>query len=465
MKSVFVFHAPLFQSPERIVIFSLLENQPRRIYLLMKPTLRGMLVPGSCLIALGLGLLIGRKTAPDHGATITESPSNPSDSRSVPESRSTSNEGTFLQNARRESNSSAFSGSAEERKDEALMALSEILNTSNRIERSRLLLGFLDKLENDDMENVISGFREAGWVDYNRGEYSMLLSAWMDRDPYEAIAFLNANETDGWTRKTAISAWASENPSAAAQAIQELDDVGQVNDWVVGLIEGMARNDPDGALLTLQKLPPGDTRKQAIREMLPEVVIRGTEFASEWIEQIDEPKLQSETARNLAQSLARRDPESASDWINALSSTETRRNASEVVSEVYASQDLDGAKTWVESLPMDTLSEAAEGIARHLTRRDPIEAAQWLQNLGTNPDLDGARVEFLREAGKKDPQVALENIHNLSKPAQQERYYREILKSWSKDDKQAAITWARENSEILPEQVLKSIIPKEKRPM
>ncbi|YCM45638.1 hypothetical protein V2O64_06355 [Verrucomicrobiaceae bacterium 227] len=431
----------------------------------MKPTLRSLLAPGSCLIALSVGLLIGRKTAPDPPAISLHPPASPTGARSPQVAAQSRSQPAHGGNARSASTAGSFSGSTEERKDEMLVALSDILNTSNRIERSRLLLGFLDKLESEDMENVITGFREAGWVDYNRGEYSMLISAWMDRDPYTAISFLDQNETDGWTRKTAISAWASENPDAAAEAIQELDDEGRVNDWVVGLIEGMARNDPAGALLTLQKLPPGDTRKQAIREMLPEVVIRGTEFAGEWIEQIDEPKLQSDTARNLAHSLARRDPESASDWIKGLTATETRRNASEVVSEVYASQDLDGARTWAESLPMDTLSGAAEGVAKHLTRRDPIEAAQWLQDLGTNPELDGARVEFLREAGKKDPQVALENIHNLSQPAQQERYYRDILKGWSKNDKEAAISWAIANSESIPETVLKSVVPKDRRPM
>jgi hypothetical protein len=465
MKSVFVFLVAIFHTPERFVAVYKLEKDHQRILSLMKPTLRGTLVPGSCLIALGLGLIIGRRTAPDIPTTNTEVPPVTRRSLEARDTRSPDNAPPNSQNERRETTGGSFSGTADERKDEALTALSDILNTSNRIERSRLLLGFLDKLENEDMESVITGFREAGWVDYNRGEYSMLISAWMDRDPYTAIAFLDANETDGWTRKTAISAWASENPTAAAEAIQELEDDGRVNDWVVGLIEGMARNDPDGALLTLQKLPPGDTRKQAIREMLPEVVIRGPEFAGDWIEQIDEPKLQSDTARNLAHSLARRDPESASDWIKGLSATETRRNASEVVSEIYASQDLDGAKIWAESLPMDTLSEAAEGIAKHMTRRDPIEAAQWLQDLGSDPDLDGARIEFLREAGKKDPQVALENIHNLSQPALQERYYRDILKNWSKNDKQAAITWAIANSESLPENVLKSIVPKDKRPM
>lgn len=432
----------------------------------MKFNSRGLLIPGSCLAALGLGLVIGRNMAPAQSTSPSLSPANTSLSSSAARhsAKSQSLNAPVTSSDRQNTHPGYFSGSPEERKDQALIALSDILNTSNRVERTRQLIAFLDKLETDDIENVIGGFQEAGWVDYNRSEYSMLISTWMDRDPYSAVAYLQESEPDGWTRKTAISAWASENPEAAAQAVNELEDDGRVNDWVVGLIEGMALNDPDGALLTLQKLPPGDTRKQAIREMLPEVVIRGADFAGEWIEKIEEPKLQSDTARNLAHSLARRDPESASDWIKGISATETRKSASEVVAEHYAQQDLEAARAWTESLPADTMPEAAEGVAKHLTKEDPVEAAIWLQQLGDAPDLDGARIQFLREAGKTDPQVALENVHNLSQPSHQERYYRDILRGWSKNDKEAAIAWALDNSESISENVLKSVVPKERRP-
>jgi hypothetical protein len=342
--------------------------------------------------------------------------------------------------------------------------LSDILNTGNRVERTRQLLSFIDQIDNTGMAEIITGFKEAGWVDFNRSEYSMLISSWMDRDPFTAIAYLDENEADGWTRKIAISSWASEDPEAAANAIQGLEDGGKVNDWVVGLIEGMARNDPEGALATLEDLPGGDTKWQAIRGVLPEVVLRGAGFAGEWIEQIDEPKLQRETAKRLAQSLAVRDPEAASNWISNMTKSGTRRDASEVVSEIYAEQDLEAAQAWTESLPLDTMTEAAEGVAKHLTRKDPAEAAQWLLKLGDDPNLDGARFRFLREARGSDPQIALENVSTLSRPNDQEKYYRDILKHWQKNDREAATEWAIANVESLPEKVFKSVVPKDLRP-
>lgn len=431
----------------------------------MKISPRGSLTAISWLVALGIGLLIGRHGVP---ATSAKDETGASSNGSVSQQDSPISErgGSFEQtrrSVRKASPTAERSASEEEHRTRRMFELSDVLNTSNRVERTRQILTFIDQIEDDQMAGIIEGFRDAGWVDYNKSEYTMLISAWMDRDPFTAIAYLEENETDGWTRKTAISSWAADNPEAAANAIQGLEDDGKVNDWIVGLIEGMARNDPEGALRTLKDLPGGDTKLQAIREILPEVVIRGAEFAGDWIEQIEEPKLQRETAKRLAHSLARRDPESASTWINGISKAETRRDASEVVSEVYAQEDLNGAKLWAENLPQDTMTEAAEGVAKYLAREDPVEAALWLRKLGDNPDLDGARIRFLQEAGRQDPQTALENVSSLSRAKDQEKYYRDILGRWKKDDQVAAVDWAIANAESLPEKVLKSVLPKEKK--
>ena len=430
----------------------------------MKVSPRASHTPISWFIALGIGLMVGRHGLPaSPGGDGVETRSTSSEKPIG--FRSGESGGSPQQNKRsnRKTSLTTLTAPGEDEQNRRMIELSDILNTSNRIERTRQMLSFIDQVDDGQMAEIIDGFRDAGWIDYNRGEYTMLISAWMDRDPFTAIAHLDKNGSDGWTRKTAISAWAADNPEAAANAIQGLEDEGKVNDWVVGLIEGIARNDPEGALRTLKSLPGGDTKLQAIREILPEVVIRGADFAGDWIEQIDEPKLQRETAKRLAHSLARRDPESASDWISKISAVETRRDASEVVSEVYAQEDLDGAKLWAENLPQDTMTEAAEGVAKYLARKDPAEAALWLQKLGNDPDLDEARFRFLQEAGRSDPKTALENVSTLSQAKDQERYYRDILGRWRKQDQNAAVAWAVANSETLPPKVLKSVLPKEKK--
>lgn len=418
-------------------------------------SLPGLAVVGALVLGLGLGRylvpspeirleseMVGRRTdgGTAHGVTpgaFRQSPKNAPSAREV---------------TRRPE------GTAEEQR----AALATILNEGYPLQRTRDMLSFIDSLDNQGIAEVVKTFREAGWVDFNRGEYSLLISAWMTRDPYQALSDLDQNDPDGWTRKTAISAWASEDPEAAYTAVQGLEDEGLVNDWLVGLVEGTARNDPEGALAIMQEISSKETNLEALREIVPEVVIRGPQFAGEWMQLITDPRLKKEAATRIASTMGRRDPEAASLWAESLDSPELRREASGVIAEVYAREDLDGAKTWVQSLPGDSIGPAASNVARLLTRKDPSEAASWLRQLGNDPSLDEARIRFLQEAGKQDPETALENVATLSRAQDQERYYRDLLSRWRKDDQQAAVTWATSHSEILPPKVLRSILPKQK---
>ncbi|MDA7882217.1 hypothetical protein N9A94_07900 [Akkermansiaceae bacterium] len=428
----------------------------------MNLTSRGLILTCLWLLPLGLGIFIGRQhQVPANQTSSLESAS----ARSATSQNSAGGEtSSSEQQAKLARERSTSPKQFYDRIEAARFQMAEILNTSNRIERTRQLIQLIDQLDPSDFEGVVSGFRESGWVEYNRSEYAMLLSAWMSQDPHAAIDYFDKSEPDGWSRKTAIAAWAAESPEAAANAIDGLEDEGEVNDWIVGLALGMARNDPSGALLALQELPADETRKQAIRSILPEVVSRGSDFAGEWIGMIAEPALQRDAATSLARPLADRDPIAAAEWVREMETVNTRRDASEIVADVYAANDLQGAKLWAESLPHDTMTEAAEGVAKHLARDNPADAAQWLQNLGNDPDLDGARIQFLREAVKQDPQIALDSVPTLSKTSDQERHYRDILKTWSKTDKEAAITWAIDNVASLPPKVVKSFVPKDQRP-
>ncbi|MFT6863663.1 MAG: hypothetical protein ACJAVK_002224 [Akkermansiaceae bacterium] len=430
---------------------------------IMKESSSKALFALSWLGALGIGLMLGRHALPASTGLIGNNGRSNGESIRPPNSLDSPSDAEEARNSRRRESKSTRGASDNEAHELNMVELSDILNVGNRLDRTRQMLDYIDRLDESQITGIIESFREAGWVDYNRGEYSMLISAWMDRDPFKAIAYLDKNDADGWTRKIAISSWASDNPIDAAAAIKGLEDEGKVNDWMVGLIEGIARNDPEGALQALADLPGGHTKNEAIRKILPEVVARGAEFAGDWIEQIDEPKLQRETAKRLAHSLARKDPESASDWIRNMTKVDTRRDASEIVSEIYAQQDLAGAKEWASSLPQDTMTEAAEGVAKYLAREDPVEAARWLQGLGDDPDLDGARFRFLQEASRQDPQTALENVSTLSRSNDQERYYHDILNRWRKQDQGAAVAWALAHSESLPPKVLKGILPKPKK--
>ncbi|MDA0765765.1 MAG: hypothetical protein O3A92_02935 [Verrucomicrobia bacterium] len=329
------------------------------------------------------------------------------------------------------------------------------LSNADQVDRTRQLLRLIDSLGPDEFQGVIEAFRADGFAKTRGADYALLLHAWVKADPYAAVTYLEETEPSGEARRTALTAWAAADPYAAAAWVDGREDVGGTNDWIVGLLHGIASNDPDLARQTLEGLEAGKTRSAAMEATLPYVLQNGFDFTAAWIASIGDEDLQRGTARHAARDLTRANPEQAGTWISDMASVDSRRDASEEVSDEWARRDLESARRWAESLPEDTRTEAAEGIARQMARQDPERTADWLQSLGDNPDLDGARRIFLSESANQNPQVALENVYTLSSADDQSRMYSQILGRWARNDQDATRLWVLDNADTLPEKVVK----------
>ena len=277
------------------------------------------------------------------------------------------------------------------------------------------------------------------------------------------MSYVNQENMSTWTKEMVISGWAVNDPAAAADFVNELEDGGSVNNWVTGLVRGLARVDPESAWATLEALPrEGKTWEYALREILPQVSRRGTEYASTWIEGVSDPEVKKNVVNHLASDLTRRQPREASQWVASMEDVTMRRNASEQVTARWARMDLEAARDWVESLPQNTMTEAAEGVARRLGEVDPQDGAAWLARLGDDPDLDGARLQYLREASRRDPVTAIEVVGTVSNEEWRSRQYREVLSQWSRRDRDGMVNWLQENPQV-PSSVANRYLPKNLR--
>lgn len=339
--------------------------------------------------------------------------------------------------------------------EEHRTALHAALSDADQLARTRQLLRLVDSLAPDEFQGVVDAFRADGFAKIRPDDYALLLHAWVQADPYGAVEYLEESEPSGRARESAITAWAAIDPYAAAAWVDGREDNGRTNNWSVGLLRGIASNDPDLARQTLEGLEPGHTRSSGMSAILPYVLQNGFQYTSEWIANIQDESLQRGTARSAARDLTRSDPEQAGAWINQMVNVAARRDASEEVSDEWAKVDLEAARKWAETLPEDTRTEAAEGIARQMARQDPARTANWLDSLGDNPDLDGARRIFLSEASTLSPEIALDNVYTLSRESDQSRMYSHILNRWSSDDKAAAQAWVVNNSSSLPDNLVK----------
>lgn len=342
-------------------------------------------------------------------------------------------------------------------------SLVEILEEGDRGSRFEKLMAKLERTDSEEFGTLLKDISKRGFNGVMREERLLIIAAWAKRDPIAAVEYLAKNDRDDAMQFEAMATWASDDPDAAEAWARANHEGNGANDWLVGVIKGLAGTDPmrAGALIAeVAKDPRNRERRQALDSVLPYVMEQGGDFAKSWVEGLGDGSLQSDGAMWMARRMANEDPQAAASWIASLGTKEARREASEQVAERFARKDMAGAQSWVRSLPEDTRTEAAEGVVSVMAQGDPRAAVAWLENLGDNPDYDGAWVDLVERGFKAEPGVALVGALRLSDEGWRERYTGNYLSRWMKEDKAAATEWVTEYTEYLPPKVARRYVPK-----
>lgn len=354
-------------------------------------------------------------------------------------------------------------GSASTRSSSRDYSMAEIFEDGDMGSRFEKLMAKLDRTDSEDFGTLLEDISDRGFNGVMREERLLIISAWAKRDPLAAVNYLAENDTDDRMQFAAMATWASDDPDAAEAWARENHEGNGANDWMVGVIKGLAGTDPmrAGALIDdISESPRSRERQHALESVLPYVMEQGNGFARMWVEGLEDGGLQSNGAEWMARRMANEDPRAAAAWIDSLGTKEARREASEQVASRFAREDLAGAQSWVKSLPEDTRTEAAEGVVSVMAQDDPRAAVAWLENLGDNPDYDGAWVDLVERGFRKEPAVALVGALRLSDESWRERYTGNYLARWMKTDKAAATQWVTDYTEYLPPKVARRYVPK-----
>ena len=401
-------------------------------------------------LALGAGFWMGRAGSGDSSGSAGSDPSSGPPARVRPGAEVPAAAGLRPEGARARSQAEAASrGGA---------GLVDVMDSPSRLQRIQGLLAMLDRLPDGDFAGVYAEFMAMPGADMRGTERSLILQAWAERDPGAAIAYIQDQGGDDFERETVLGSWAAIDPQGAMAWAMEAQDEGQVNNWVLGALRGVAEGDPELAKTFLAGMEASETRSRALREMQDYVIRNGYDYSEAWISTIADEGLRNEASRRLADELAELDPARAATWNEGIQDRDTRRNVSEDVADRWARTDLNGAVAWVNSLPADTQSEAAEGVARHWARQDPAAAARWLTGLGDNPDLDGARRIYIEEAFRYNPGASLDFVGQLSDERARTGYYFRYLGGWMREDRDAARQWAEANAANLPAPVVERML-------
>jgi len=400
-------------------------------------------------LSCGTAFLIGR--------TSSETPVDPGTAASsqnapAPSSRSSArggiNEADSSSGRRKSTNRNSEPKS--EGQIEALKSrVVDLKNMSDPIARAEGFLDLVRDLEPGEYLPAIDAFREGGVGNEQFGEYRLLLTAWAQVNPLEALDYASEKTGTPFARKTILAAWAkNDTEGAVGWAKDNFDNEGddnRANPWLVGVIEGISTQDLGRATQLLEELPFSRGRGDALQAVFEQVTADGTESAKLWVGQLTDPQLKEGAAARLAGQIASEDPQAAAEWAASLSPEILKRSAGTIVDR-WANIDLAAAKSWVSEQPADVIAASGPRLIENIIEKEDIATADaWLSNFEGNPAFDDSVRSFVWRSMNKEPTVAADWIMRLSNPKDQTGTFHRVLGGWMQKDREGAINYINNN--------------------
>lgn len=401
-------------------------------------------VGGAVIVAF----VAGRATSPDAEAADRGETSPPPPRVERPDRPSASGPGGTgrIDRARVDSSRSPVESAVDE--------MASIIREKDRLFRAQAWLDFINTLEPGQFEEVVDEFRSRGFTEDNMSEYAMLLTAWAKTDPLSALDYASENTGNAFARNTILATWAGSDPNGAIAWAERNHDGEDANPWMVGVIRGLAGNDPARATALMEDLPYSRERGQALATLLPEMLGQGEDVAKDWVLGITDERLKDGAIARLAETLGREDPAGAAEWLLDNPGEGARRSMDDVLG-MWARDDTAQATSYFESLPSGELrTSALRGLASQIALDDPGAAARLLDRHAADAN-DRVYQQFVWRSRRGDPALAANYIGRIEDVERRDRTYRRVLGRWMRDDLDGAANWIR--SAELPENVAERV--------
>lgn len=397
-------------------------------------------------VSCGAAFLIGRGSSDSPGTTGNlDSQKNTVASRSAPRGQQSVDPSKPSGRV-----ASSSTGTSSSRQIEAIREEAKALkNMSDPIARAEKFLEFVKNLSPDQYLAAVDAYREGGIENEQFGEYRMLLSAWAQVDPLQALDYAKENTGTNFARQTILSAWAkNDTEGAVAWARDNFDSEAKgadANPWLVGVIEGISSLDLGRATQLLEELPFSRGRGQALDAVFAEVTASGPENAKRWIASLSDEKLKSGAAGRLAGQLAKEDPRAAAEWATSMGPEILKSSAGEIVQQ-WADNDLPAALSWVESQPEEIVASAGPSLVREMIQNENVVAASdWLANYEGNPAFDDSVKSLVWHSMGDEPALAADWIMRLSTEDDQRNTFHRMIGRWMSKDEAGVVDYVNNN--------------------
>lgn len=396
-----------------------------------------ILIPAAWLLSLTAAFIIGGKIRSTQTTT------------SASETRNNSSYGSTSQNSSSRNFTSARKKSLARQttiRSSEDLDINSIASCDDPIERTSDLLKLIDTLGPNDFQQVIADFRALGITQERMSEYGILLHAWAKVDPLGALDYAEEHTGTQFARQTILTSWAGNDPESAVLWAKEHHEGEGANPWLIGVIRGIASNDPARATEVLHDLPLSRERGTALSAIIPQIAKQGQEAAVLWLDTITDERLHLGATSYLAANLSKTDAAGTAEWVSTLSESEGKSRAAAEVADAWADQDLQSALAWTDSLEGSSRSSAAQKVIGTYAKENPGEAAAWLRTMSDDPKYNDISRSYIWNTARTHPEFSLAQVGEMQDSRSQDRYYERILRSWKNQDANAAEAWMNNNA-------------------
>jgi hypothetical protein len=281
------------------------------------------------------------------------------------------------------------------------------------------------------------------------GEYGLLMTAWAQIDPVNALAYATENTGGGFATNTVLATWTTKDPEAAIRWATENHSGEDANPYMASIIGVIAGTDINRATALVGEMPYSRERGEALASIMPHLLALGPDAARTWVTGLKDEQLREGAMARLTEELAASDPQGTAKWLAANPGPGSDRGLGTAVAE-WARQDRAAATAYYATLPAgDARSYALRGLVSAVASDDPQAAAGMLTRYSGDV-TDSVVRHFVWSSFRSDPATAASNISRINDVEQRDEMYRRTLGGWLRRDPESAQAWIRSNQQLPP---------------
>ena len=345
-------------------------------------------------------------------------------------------------------------------------AMEELLNESDPIKMNQMMAELLGRMTKETAPVAMAAIQKLGSRDPSQFYLtSLFANSWGRLDGEKALEFTQgqSGRMSGMSTASALSGWALESPKEAMAWLDGQEDNTQKMFYTAGLINGLAKSDPESATDYLENVS-GDNRMKGryVEIIASEQMKKGITEATSWAEGLKDDGLKSDAFEDLANRYSQEDPAKAAEWISGRVDEPWAKDAIVEVADEWAERDPVGAVEWAQGLTGDAQNDAMSAALEEWTESDPAEASEFLAEMEASPIKDSAIVGFTERLAREDPESAVTWAGTIGDDAMRNEALTDAARSWYRQDEEAAAAWL-ETSNLNEDARAKVVEPRSER--